>query len=356
MENIIKSIKIDGKSIGDDNFCYSIAEAGANHEGDIKKAKKLIDSAIRAKADSIKFQTYTAKNLVTKSAPKYWDDGIENETQYDVFKKLDSLSNDEWKIIFEYAKEKNITCFSTPFDEQSVDFLYSLNVPAFKIASADITHMPLIKKIAKKNLPIFLSTGMASIEEIREAVNWIEDCGNNQLILMHCIISYPTKPEDANLQMISTLTKKFPNQIIGYSDHTIGTLIPAYSVFYGAKCIEKHFTFDTTLDVSRDHRLSLDENGFHQMVENIRIANISKGMNFRDSINAESEGLKYARRSIVSKIKIPQGTKITNEMITIKRPATGIFPKYINEVIGSTASQDIDEDIPIKEEFIIKSK
>jgi sialic acid synthase SpsE len=356
LENIIKSIKIDGKSIGDDNFCYSIAEAGANHEGDIKKAKKLIDSAIRAKADSIKFQTYTAKNLVTKSAPKYWDDGIENETQYDVFKKLDSLSNDEWKIIFEYAKEKNITCFSTPFDEQSVDFLYSLNVPAFKIASADITHMPLIKKIAKKNLPIFLSTGMASIEEIREAVNWIEDCGNNQLILMHCIISYPTKPEDANLQMISTLTKKFPNQIIGYSDHTIGTLIPAYSVFYGAKCIEKHFTFDTTLDVSRDHRLSLDENGFHQMVENIRIANISKGMNFRDSINAESEGLKYARRSIVSKIKIPQGTKITNEMITIKRPATGIFPKYINEVIGSTASQDIDEDIPIKEEFIIKSK
>ena len=356
MENIIKSIKIDGKSIGDDNFCYSIAEAGANHEGDIKKAKKLIDSAIRAKADSIKFQTYTAKNLVTKSAPKYWDDGIKNETQYDVFKKLDSLSNDEWKILFEYAKEKNFTCFSTPFDEQSVDFLYSLNVPAFKIASADITHMPLIKKIAKKNLPIFLSTGMASIEEIREAVNWIEDCGNNQLILMHCIISYPTKPEDANLQMISTLTKKFPNQIIGYSDHTIGTLIPAYSVFYGAKCIEKHFTFDTTLDVSRDHRLSLDENGFHQMVENIRIANISKGMNFRDSIHAESEGLKYARRSIVSKIKIPQGTKITNEMITIKRPATGIFPKYINEVIGSTASQDIDEDIPIKEEFIIKSK
>jgi N,N'-diacetyllegionaminate synthase len=356
LENIIKSIKIDDKSIGNDNSCYTIAEAGANHEGDIEKAKKLIDSAKRAEADSIKFQTYTARNLVTKSAPKYWDDGIKNETQYDVFKKLDSLSNEEWKIIFEYAKEKKISCFSTPFDEQSVDFLYSLNVPAFKIASADITHMPLIKKIAKKNLPIFLSTGMASIDEIHEAVNWIKDCGNNQLVLMHCIISYPTKPEDANLQMISTLTKKFPNQIIGYSDHTIGSLIPAYSVFYGAKCIEKHFTFDTSLDISRDHRLSLDENGFNEMIKNIQIANISKGMNFRDSISAESDGLKYARRSIVSKVKILKGTKITNEMLAIKRPATGIFPKYVNDVIGSIAKQDIDEDIPIKEEYIIKSK
>jgi len=356
LKNIIKSIKIDGKSIGDDNFCYSIAEAGANHEGDIKKAKKLIDSAIRAKADSIKFQTYTAKNLVTKSAPKYWDDGIKNETQFDVFKKLDSLTNDEWEIIFEYAKEKGISCFSTPFDESSVDFLHSLNVPAFKIASADITHMPLIKKIAKKNLPIFLSTGMASIDEIKEAVNWIEDCGNEQLILMHCIISYPTKPEDANLQMISTLTKKFPNQIIGYSDHTIGTLIPAYSVFYGSKCVEKHFTFDTSLDVSRDHRLSLDENGFAQMVENLRIANISKGISFRDSIPAESEGIKYARRSIVSKVNIPKGTVIKSDMLCIKRPGTGIAPKFFNDIIGCMTLQDIEEDVPIDKNLITKSK
>lgn len=352
----MKSIKIDEKFVGPDNFCYTIAEAGANHEGDVEKAKKLIDSAIRANADSIKFQTYTANQLVTKSAPKYWDDGIKNETQYDVFKKLDSLSNDDWKIIFEYAKEKNISCFSTPFDENSVDFLYSLNVPAFKIASADITHMPLIQKIANKKLPIFLSTGMASIDEIQEAVNWIEDCGNSQIVLMHCIISYPTEPQDANLEMISTLTSKFPNQIIGYSDHTIGSLIPAYSVFYGAKCIEKHFTFDTSLDVSRDHRLSLDENGFSKMVENLRIANISKGVPFRASIPVESEGLKYARRSIVSKVNIPKGTVITSKMLAIKRPGTGIAPKFINDVVGSIALQDIEEDIPIDKNSITTSK
>ena len=243
----MSDINIQGKIIGGDNPCYTIAEAGANHDGKLEKAFKLIDAAIETKTDSIKFQTYKAQNLVTKTAPKYWKDENPNESQYDVFKKLDSLTEDEWKQIFEYAEKKKITCFSTPFDEQSVDLLYSLNVPAFKIASADITHIPLIKHTAKKQLPIFISTGMASPLEIQDAVDAINDVGNNSIIIMHCMTSYPTKPDDANLEIIRTLTKKYPNHVIGYSDHTIGITVPLCSTFYGAKCIEKHFTFDNSL-------------------------------------------------------------------------------------------------------------
>lgn len=348
----MNQIKINSVNIGGSNPCFTIAEAGANHDGEVQKALKLIDSAIEAKADSIKFQNFKASRLVTKTAPKYWDDGVPEENQFDVFKKLDILSEDNWKEIFEYAKKKNISCFSTPFDEDSVDFLYSLDVPAFKIASADITHIPLIRKAASKNLPIFISTGMAVESEIQDAIDVIQNEGNNQIVIMHCIISYPTKPEDANLEMIRTLSKQFPEYIIGYSDHTIGTVIPICSTFYGAKCIEKHFTFDTTLNQSRDHRLSLDVSGFSQLVEGLRLTEISRGEKQRIEFDCESEGLKYARRSIVSRVKIPKDTTITRDMIDIKRPGTGLPPKELDNVIGTKAIIDIDEDVPIKSEFI----
>jgi len=344
----MNEIKIDDKTIGGINPCYTIAEAGANHDGELKKAFKLIDAAVKANADSIKFQTYTANKLTTKNAPKYWDDGKKNESQYDVFKKLDSLSDDDWKQIFDYAKQKKITCFSTPFDEESVDLLYKLNTPAFKIASADITHIPLIRHIAKKQLPIFLSTGMASDEEIQEATKTIEDYGNNKIILMHCMTSYPTKHEDANLEIIRTLIEKYPNYVIGYSDHTIGITVPVCSLFYGSKAIEKHFTFDSNLETSPDHRLSLDTNGFFEMVKSLRTAEISKGKPFREKFDVELEAVKYARRSIVAKKRISKGSKISQDVLVIKRPATGIYPKFIDKIIGCTATRDIEEDTPIQ--------
>lgn len=348
----MKEIKIENKVIGGKNPCYTIAEAGANHESQLEKAFKLIDSAVDAKSDSIKFQTYTAEKLVTKSAPKYWDDGIKGETQFDVFNKLDSLKKTDWIEIFKYAEKKQITCFSTPFDEESVDLLYSLNVPAFKIASADITHIPLIKKVASKNLPIFISTGMASNNEITEAVKIIQDEGNHDIIIMHCMTSYPTPPKDANLEMISYLKKEFSDCVIGYSDHTIGTDIPVFSTYYGAKCIEKHFTFNTKLTTSRDHRLSLDQEGFKKMVNKLRLSEITKGSGVRKNFEVESEAIKYARRSIVSSRKIPKGTTITKEMLAVKRPATGISPKNLEKIIGKKALKDIDEDTPIQENDI----
>lgn len=348
----MQEIRIENKKIGGANPCYTIAEAGANHDGKVENAFKLIDAASEAKADCIKFQTFTAKKLVTRTAPKYWDDGITKESQFDVFKKLDILTKDNWREIFEYAKKKKITCFSTPFDEESVDFLYSLDVPAFKIASADITHLPLIKKAASKKLPIFISTGMAVENEIQDATNAIENEGNRQIVIMHCMISYPTKPEDANLEMIRMLSKKYPDHIIGYSDHSIGTVIPICSTFYGSKCIEKHFTFDTTLNLSRDHRLSLDIEGFSQLVNGLRLAEISKGSGTRIDFQCEAEGIKYARRSVVSTIKIPKGTIITRNMLDIKRPGTGLLPKEMDRVVGAKAVIDIEEDVPIKSEYI----
>ncbi|MGY5148925.1 MAG: N-acetylneuraminate synthase family protein [Candidatus Nitrosopumilus sp. bin_68KS] len=342
------SISIDGKKIGDGFPCYTIAEAGANHDGTLDKALKLIDAAKEANSDSIKFQTYKAEKLTTKTAPKYWEDGNSKETQYDVFSKLDHLTNNEWKEIFEYAKSKSITCFSTPFDEESVNLLYSLDTPAFKIASADITHIPLIKLIAKKRLPIFISTGMAADEEINYAIKTIENEGNHDIVIMHCITSYPTEPKDANLSMIKTLKEKFPNYVIGYSDHTIGTNIGVYSTFYGSTCIEKHFTFDSALTESPDHRLSLDIKGFKRLVDELRIAEISKGEAIRNEFDSEKEAIKYARRSIVSTRKINEGEKISKEMLDVKRPGTGIPPKFFDEIIGKIVKKEIDEDQPIQ--------
>jgi len=348
----MKIIKIGNKSIGADLPCFTIAEAGANHDGNKEKALKLIDAAANANVDSIKFQSYKASNLTTKSAPKYWKDDNPDETQFDVFKKLDTLTNDDWKIIFEHAKKKDLMCFSTPFDEESVDFLYSLDVPAFKIASADITHLPLIKKIASKDLPIFISTGMALNEEIDDAITTIRDTGNQNIVLMHCMTSYPTKPEDANLQMIKMLKEKYHDCVIGYSDHTPGTTVALCSTFYGSKVIEKHFTFDKTLEQSPDHRLSLNVDEFSNLVSQLRLSEISKGSETRNDFDCESNAIKFARRSIIANGKITKGTKITKEQLSIKRPATGIYPKFLDQVIGSIALVDIDDDTPIKWEFL----
>jgi len=345
-------IKIKNKKIGEKNPCYTIAEAGANHNSSLEKAFKLIHAAKEAKADSIKFQTYKADKLSTKTAPKYWVDGKSDESQFDVFSKLDAISKDQWSQIFEYAQKKEITCFSTPFDEESIDLLYDLQVPAFKIASADITHIPLIKHIAAKKLPIFISTGMASDQEIDEALGVIEDQGNHEIILMHCMTSYPTKPADANLEMIRRLSEKYSKYVIGYSDHTLGITVPICSILYGSKALEKHFTFDNNLEVSPDHWLSLNTETFTQMVDGLRQAEVSGGVNTRNIFEVEAEAMKYARRSIVSSKKILKGTTITKEMLVIKRPATGIYPKFLEKVIGSVASKDIEEDIPIRWEDI----
>ena len=264
----MKKICIGKKFIGEGYPCFTIAEAGANHEGDIKKAFQLIDEAKNSGVDAIKFQTYTAAKLTTKTAPKYWDDGIKNESQFDVFSKLDKLSDNEWKEVFDYAKNKKIICFSTPFDEESVDMLNSLNVPAFKIASADITHLPLIRKIASKKKPVFISTGMSTMEQIHDAIKIFQgfDC---PFELQHSNSSYPMKPEEANLKCIQTLKEKFHCNV-GYSGHeSMGYLICVSAVLLGATSIERHITLDRSMYGS-DQAASLEPQGLERLVRDIR--------------------------------------------------------------------------------------
>ena len=341
-------IRVGGKKIGGDNPCYTIAEAGANHDSSVEKAIRLIDAAVLGKADSIKFQTYKAEKLTTKTAPKYWDDERNDESQFDVYSRLDKIQDNEWKEIFEHARKLGIDCFSTPFDEKSVDLLYALQVPAFKIASADITHIPLIKHVASKGLPVFISTGMASHEEISDAIDAMEDQGNHEIILMHCMTSYPTKPEDANLEIIHTLKSRYTNCVIGYSDHTLGINIPICSTIYGAKALEKHFTFDNNLKQSPDHWLSLNASTFAEMVDGIRQAEVAGGARERDAFSAEADAVKYARRSIVSAKRIKKGSIIKKEMLAIKRPGTGIYPKFLDRVVGRVTVRDINEDHPLQ--------
>lgn len=340
----MKKIKIGNKWVGEGEPCLIVAEAGANHNGKIELAKELARKAAEAGADAIKFQTYVAGKLTTKTAPKYWVDDKPGESQYVVFKKLDKLTEDEWKELAEFCRKMNIIFLSTPFDVKSADLLDELGVPAFKIASADITCHPLIKHVAEKGKPLILSTGMATIDEIKEAVEVVESTGNNQIILLHCTLSYPTAFKDANLRMMHTMQKAFPDIPVGLSDHTMGVIVPIAAAASGAKIIEKHYTIDKSLPDSPDHPLSVDPRELKEMIKQIRTVEEALGSPIKGPIESEKAALKFARRSIVANVRIPEGTVITKNMITFKRPGTGISPKFFNQVIGKKAKRTIEED------------
>jgi N-acetylneuraminate synthase/N,N'-diacetyllegionaminate synthase len=344
----MRRIRIGKKFIGKNDPCFVIAEAGANHDSMVERGKELIKKAAESGADAIKFQTYIADRLVTRTAPKYWKDDKPKETQYEVFQKLDKLTEGDWKELVSYCKKLDMIFLSTPFDEKSSDFLEKLGVPAFKIASADITHLPLLKHIAEKGLPMLISTGMANMNEIKDAIKTIKTTGNEDIILLHCVISYPTVVEDANLRIISTLQKTFPDIPVGFSDHTLGIIIPTAAVSIGARVIEKHFTIDKKLLDSPDHRLSVDPDELKEMTKNIRIVEKALGSPVKRLIESEKEGLKFARRSVVSNAPILKGVKISRSMLSIKRPGYGIQPKYIDKVIGKIAKRDIDADEVLK--------
>ncbi|MCW7999959.1 N-acetylneuraminate synthase, partial [Clostridium sp. cpc1] len=255
------------------NKTFIIAEAGVNHNGNIDIAKKLVDAAVEAGVDAIKFQSFKAGNLVTKSAKKaeYQKETTGNGNQFEMLKKLE-LSYKEHIILKKYCEEKGIMFISTPFDFESADLLEKLNIPLYKISSGDLTNIPLLKYIAKFNKPMIVSTGMANLGEVEIAVNAIKEGGNDKITLLHCTSNYPTACEDVNLNAILTLKNAFKLPV-GYSDHTIGIEIPIGAVAMGTKVIEKHFTLDKNME-GPDHRASLEPNELKEMVKNIR--NIEK--------------------------------------------------------------------------------
>lgn len=333
-------ISRDGSNI------YLIAEAGVNHGGDIELAKKMIKDAAEAGADAIKFQTYKAGKLASKNSPAYWDQTKEkSDSQYQLFKKYDKFWIDEYKILADYCKECGIDFMSTPFDSESAEFLNEL-MPAYKIASADLTNHPFLKQIARYGKPIILSTGASTIGEIDEAVRVIEEEGNHNIALLHCVLSYPTKDEDAHLAMITHLKEVFPKYVIGYSDHTVpdpSMMALNTSAFLGARIIEKHFTYDKTLE-GNDHYHAMDAEDIKVFKNNMKIYQAVLGQKEKEPLEAEKQAIKFARRSLVANCDISEGTVITEDMLTWKRPGTGISPKYMDMVVGRKARKNIKED------------
>jgi len=358
----MKRMKINDITISEKSKAFIVAEAGVNYYditkkeniGLIEAAKLMIREAANAGADAVKFQTYKAEKIASKYSPAYWDTTKETtKSQYELFKKFDKFGEEEYTELAKYAKEQNIIFISTPFDFEAADFLDKL-MPLFKISSSDITNIPFIKHIARKNKPIFLSTGASTVEEIRDAVNAIEEEGNQQIVIMHCILSYPTKYEDANLGMIKHLKKVFPDYLIGYSDHTLpdeNMLLALTAILFGAKVVEKHYTLDKTLP-GNDHYHAMDPNDIIKLRKNLEFIETIIGEEEKKPILAEEGSRKYARRSVVAKRDILKGTKITTDMIIFKRPGTGISPKFWESVVGSIAQKDIKADEIIKWEFI----
>jgi len=340
-------IKIGKRLIGEGQTCFIIAEAGVNHNGSLELAKKLINMAKNAGADAVKFQTFKAENIVTGKTEmaNYWKKSTgKKETQLKMLKKYE-LSFDDFKILKRYCDRKKIIFLSTPHSEDAIDFLKPL-VPAYKIASGDLTNLPFLEKVAKKKKPIILSTGMGNLKEVKEAVETIKKSGNNKIILLHCTTSYPCPLEDVNLRVMLTLKKEF-NLPVGYSDHTLGILVPIMAVAMGAKVIEKHFTLNKNLP-GPDHKASLEPKEFKEMVKVIRDVEKALGSEIKKPTKSEEKIKKIVRKSIVAKTDIPKGEKIRKEMLITKRPGTGIEPKYINKVIGRITKREIKKDSLIK--------
>jgi len=343
-------IKIADKFIEEDQPCFIIAEAGVNHNGDIKLAKKLIDVAAKAGADAVKFQTWVTEDIMTKNSKKVeyqkkadWS----SISLYDSIKKLE-LTNKNFRELYKYAKKKHILFLSTPDDIKSADFLADLGVPAMKLGSGSLTDIRLVKRVAEKNLPVILSTGMSTMNEIRDAVEIVRDVGNDKLILLHCTSNYPAKIESCNLRAMKTLQSSF-NTLVGYSDHTPDRATPIAAVAIGAVVLEKHFTIDKNLP-GPDHKTSLDPDELKEMVDDIRRTEIILGSEIKKPYEDEEEIRKKMRRSIVAKEDISTGTIITDELLTFKIPGTGLPPKQIHEILGLKAKRNLKKDEQIKVE------
>ena len=322
---------------------FIIAEAGVNHNGSIVLAKKLIDKAVDAGVDAIKFQTFKSENLVTKNARKadYQKKNTGSESQYNMLKKLE-LSHEDFLELYAYCNKKEILFLSTPFDFESVDLLEKINVPLYKISSGDLTNTPLLRYIAKLNKEIILSTGMASLGEIETAINEINKCSNNKIILLHCTSNYPTDYIDINLNAMITLKNAF-NVTVGYSDHSMGIEVPIAAVAMGASVIEKHFTLDKNME-GPDHKASLDPIELKSMVKSIRNIENSLGSGIKKcNINEESTKA-VARKSIVAAKDIKIGEVISYDNIVFKRPGEGLSPIYIDEVVGKICKESIEKD------------
>lgn len=327
------TINIDNKKIGDGYSTYFVAEAGLNHNGDIKIAKKMIEEACICGADAIKFQTYKTESFLSESS------------QYFKFFKDVELSFEEFGELRDYAKNISITFFSAPFDIESADYLKKINVPCFKIASADLTNIPLLAHIADMNLPMVISTGLATMQEIQEAVEICNYHGNKNIALLHCVANYPTLPEETNMYAIKTLKEKF-RVPVGYSDNGDSTLVDLVAASIGADIIEKHFTLDRKMN-GPDHFFSIDPSSLKKLISEISLIEKIRGNGVKMPQQSEINNRNTIRKSITTAKKIQIGDMFSENNLAVKRPASGIEPKYFSKIFGRKANKDIEKDTPL---------
>lgn len=325
---------------------FIIAEAGVNHNGDVAIAKKLVDAAVEAGADAIKFQTFKAEQIASMTAPKaayQIRTTGKRETQFGMLKKLE-LSEKAHHELFLYCKKKKIMFLSTPFDIESVDFLNKLGLGIFKIPSGEITNFPYLKKIGSLKKKIIMSTGMADTREIEDALKILIVCGTpkENITLLHCHTDYPTSMRDVNLLAMLTIRDAFKVKV-GYSDHTPGIEVPVAAVALGASIIEKHFTLDKNMK-GPDHRSSLEPKELKTMVVAIRNVEKALGDGVKMPSAAELKNRTVARKSVVARRDIKKGERLTEENITAKRPGIGISPMQWDRIIGKTAKRNFSRD------------
>jgi len=383
----MNEITIEGKKIGEDQSVYFIAEAGVNHEGDRNLARALTEIAVWAGADALKVQTFKADLIVTQGAEKaaYQQENLGNEdSQYEMLKKLE-LDESGHEFLQGVCQKSGVTFMSTPHsDFWSVDYLDSLGVPAFKVGSGDLTNIPILKYIARKNKPIVISTGMGTLEEIEEAIDTIKGEGNEQVVVLHCTTNYPCPMDDVNLKAMQSIRDKF-GVLVGYSDHTQGVEVPIMATALGATIIEKHYTIDPAMKGnSPDHSSSLSPGEIKEVIEAIKFTResgvtdpIEAVNNYRQHAGLQDEQGRYTkqelesalgdgikqptkseitikpgvRKSLVATREIAPGEKFTPENISIKRPEGGLHPREYERIIGeATASKKINLDELITEE------
>jgi sialic acid synthase SpsE len=344
-------VKIGEHWVGDGERCFVIAEAGANHNRDLAMAKDLIAVAAEAKADAVKFQTYSAETLYSKKTPRFtYLEGITDKSTWQLIKDIELPREWQAELAAEAAK-RGLLFMSTPFDHRAVDELDALAVPAFKIASFEIVDLPLIRDVAARGKPVIISTGLADYEDIQDAVATCRAAGNDQVVLLQCASLYPAPPERINLRAMKTMRRAF-GVPVGLSDHTLGIHVAAAARALGAAVVEKHYTLSRKLQ-GPDHPFAVEPEELAQMVRYIRDVEAALGDGRKlGPVAEEAEMHQKARRSLVAARAIPRGTRIEPSMITVKRPGFGIKPKYFDLVVGRVAKTDIEEDTVLTWELV----
>ena len=344
-----KAFKINSFQLGEILRPYIIAEIGVNHEGSIETAKELIRQAHAGGANAAKFQSYKADKIAIKDSPAYWDTSQEpTKTQHALFQKHDSFEQQDFECLAEYCGTLGIDFMSTPFDLEAADFLAPL-MPAFKIASADITNLPLIRKCASYGKPLILSTGASTLAEVALAAQEASAAGASEIALLHCVLQYPTPAENAQLGFIRELQREFPENAVGYSDHVIpddDMSCLQVATLMGCSIIEKHFTHDKRLP-GNDHYHAMDRENLLKFSARLDIFRTLYGSG-RKSLDLERDAILHARRSIVAARKITAGEALSEENLIAKRPGHGISPSDWDTLIGARAMEDIEQDALIQ--------